>query len=147
MTLTVRPLGVGDRPAWLNLWKAYLGFHDNNVPDEISRIAFDRLLDPNRPQQSGLFALKDGRAVGFAHYIFHPHCRHIEDVCYLQDLFTDHACRGQGIGRALVEGVYEAADSAGAPSVYWITQDSNESARALYDRVGELTPFIKYRRR
>ena len=50
------------------------------------------------------------------------------------------------VGRALVKGVYEAADRVGAPSVYWITRDSNEIARALFDRVGELTPFIKYRR-
>lgn len=50
---------------------------------------------------------------GFAHYIFHAHCRYIEDVCYLQDLYTDPAYRGQGIGRALVQGVYEEADNVG----------------------------------
>ncbi|MDE0097823.1 MAG: GNAT family N-acetyltransferase [Gammaproteobacteria bacterium] len=146
MTLTIRPPAAADRLSWYRLWNAYLEFHDNSLPDEISRITFDRLLDPDRPQQCGLLALEDGQAVGLAHYIFHPHCRHVEDVCYLQDLFTDPAYRGQGVGRALVKGVYEAADRVGAPSVYWITRDSNEIARALFDRVGELTPFIKYRR-
>lgn len=52
----------------------------------------------------------------------------------------------RGVGRALIEAVYEAADERGAPSVYWLTQDFNETARVLYDRVANLTPFIKYQR-
>jgi GNAT superfamily N-acetyltransferase len=67
-------------------------------------------------------------------------------VCYLQDLYAKEAVRGQGIGRALIEAVYGAADANGTPSVYWMTQDFNENARLLYDRIGTLTPFIKYSR-
>ncbi|MDD9921010.1 MAG: GNAT family N-acetyltransferase, partial [Boseongicola sp.] len=58
----------------------------------------------------------------------------------------DPDVRGQGIGRALIEAVYSAADDAGAPAVYWLTQDFNAEARKLYDRIGTLTPFIKYAR-
>ena len=47
-----------------------------------------------------------------------------------------------GVGRALIEAVY----AAGAPSVYWTTQDYNHTARQLYDRIGQLTLFIKYQR-
>ena len=54
--------------------------------------------------------------------------------------------RGTGAGRALIEGVYAAADENGSPDVYWLTQDFNEAGRRLYDRVGTLTPFIKYAR-
>ncbi len=54
--------------------------------------------------------------------------------------------RGQGIGRALIEAVYAAADAAGKPSVYWMTQEFNYPGRMLYDRVGVKTPFIKYSR-
>jgi len=46
----------------------------------------------------------------------------------------------------LIEAVYKAADDAGAPSVYWMTQEFNTNARKLYDRIGQLTPFIKYQR-
>jgi len=28
--------------------------------------------------------------------------------------------------------------------VYWLTQDFNEDGRRLYDKVANLTPFIKY---
>ncbi|NNF92000.1 MAG: GNAT family N-acetyltransferase, partial [Boseongicola sp.] len=86
------------------------------------------------------------RPVGLAHYLFHRHGWSVADVCYLQDLYADPEVRGQGIGRALIEDVYAKADAAGAPSVYWLTQDFNTQARRLYDRIGEVTPFIKYKR-
>ena len=96
--------------------------------------------------QNALFAELDGAAVGIVHYIYHAHNWRAENVCYLQDLYAKEAVRGQGIGRALIEAVYAAADANGTPSVYWMTQDFNENARLLYDRIGTLTPFIKYSR-
>ena len=70
----------------------------------------------------------------------------ITNRCYLEDLFVSPDARGLGAGRALIEAVYAAADAAGADQVYWLTAHSNETARKLYDRVGRLTPFVKYRR-
>jgi len=96
--------------------------------------------------QNGLVAELDNIAIGIVHYIYHPHNWRAEDVCYLQDLFIDPHVRGQGIGRALIEAVYAAADANGTPSVYWMTQNFNTNARQLYDRIGKLTPFIKYSR-
>ncbi len=146
MSLTIRPLTADDESDWRRLWTAYLAFYESSVSEEVYRSTFARLLDPARPKQNGLIALTDGQAAGLVHYIFHPHNWRIEDVCYLQDLYTDPAFRGTGVGRALIEAVYGAADERGAPSVYWLTQDFNETARVLYDRVANLTPFIKYQR-
>lgn len=146
MTLTIRPITAADESDWRRLWTAYLEFYESGVPEEVYRTTFARLLDPARPQQNGLLAHRDGQAAGLVHYIFHPHNWRLEDVCYLQDLYTAPAFRGGGVGRALIEAVYAAADERGAPSVYWLTQDFNETARVLYDRVANLTPFIKYQR-
>ena len=82
--------------------------------------------------------------MGLVHYIFHSHGWRLEQVTYLQDLYVAPEARGTGAGRALIEAVYAAADAAGAPNVYWLTQGSNTTARLLYDRVGRLTPFVKY---
>jgi GNAT superfamily N-acetyltransferase len=84
--------------------------------------------------------------VGLAHYIFHRHGWQIADVTYLQDLYVTPDTRGTGAGRALIEAVYAAADTAGRPNVYWLTQEFNTTARRLYDRIGTATPFIKYKR-
>lgn len=106
---------------------------------------FARLLDPARPQHA-LLAEADGKVVGLVHYLYHAHNWRIEDVCYLQDLYVDADSRGTGAGRALIEAVYRAADANGTPTVYWMTQDINATARQLYDRIAKVTPFIKYQR-
>ena len=82
--------------------------------------------------------------MGLVHYIFHRHGWRLEEVTYLQDLYVAPEARGTGMGRALIEAVFAAADAAGRPHVYWLTQSFNSTARQLYDRIGEATPFVKY---
>ena len=148
-TLEIRPLERGDEAEWRRLWTAYLEFYESSVPEEVYASSFERMLAGNggAPNEfRGLIALIGGKPVGLVHYLFHRHGWKIENVCYLQDLYADPEVRGKGIGRALIEAVYAAADAEGCPHVYWLTQDFNETARKLYDRIGNLTPFIKYAR-
>lgn len=144
--LTIRPLTPEDRAQWEPLWRGYLTFYETELPQEIYDTTFARLTDPAHSERAALVAEKDGVLIGLVHYIFHAHNWHIEDVCYLQDLFVSDAARGTGAGRALIEGVYKVADDNGTPTVYWTTQEDNTTARQLYDRIGKLTPFIKYTR-
>lgn len=109
-------------------------------------MTFNRLLDDDIQDLCGLIAEVNGKPVGLVHFLYHRHCWRVENVCYLQDLYADPAVRGQGIGRKLIEAVYAAADVAGAPAVYWMTQEDNAVGRRLYDRVGKVTNFIKYQR-
>ena len=146
MTCNIRPLTQDDALEWRRLWMAYLAFYDSAVDDDVYASTFSRLLGDDPQDFNGLIAELDGKAVGLTHYLFHRHAWKIENVCYLQDLYADKAVRGQGVGRALIEAVYAAADAAGAPSVYWSTQEFNTTARQLYDRIGQKTPFIKYSR-
>jgi GNAT superfamily N-acetyltransferase len=146
-SVLVRPLRASDRQEWARLWKAYLAYYETSRPAEIYDIYFARLLGEDPRDYSGLIAEVNGRPVGLAHYLFHRHGWSVENTCYLQDLYTDPDVRGRGVGRALIEAVYAAADTAGAPSVYWLTQDFNTTARRLYDRIGLKTPFIKYIRK
>ena len=145
--IRVRPLEAADEQDWRRLWTGYLEFYESSVSEEVYTTTFARLLDPERDHQQALLAVDaDGAAVGLVHYIVHTHNWRVEDVVYLQDLFVDPDRRGQSIGRALIEAVYAAADERGTPSVYWLTQEFNEPGRRLYDRVAQLTPFIKYQR-
>lgn len=146
MPLSIRPLTEDDRYQWQPLWTEYLTFYESELPQEIYDVTFARLTNPEAKERGALVADLDGTLIGLVHYIFHAHNWHIEDVCYLQDLYVSAEARGTGAGRALIEGVYAVADSAGTPNVYWTTQHFNETARKLYDRIGELTPFIKYKR-
>lgn len=140
----IHPLTPDDQDDWRRLWTAYLAFYQTEKPPEIYAATWARLISPDHPDQIGLIARADGRAVGLVHAIFHPSNWTLTDVCYLQDLYADPDMRGQGIGRALIAAVYDAADARGAASVYWLTQENNAKARRLYDRVARVTPFIRY---
>ncbi|WP_368188315.1 N-acetyltransferase family protein [Aestuariibius sp. HNIBRBA575] len=146
MPVEIRPLSVLDKAQWQDLWTAYLGFYGTNVSAEIYETTFDRLLGDDPRDFSCLVAVANDQLVGLTHYLFHRHAWKTEDVCYLQDLYATPETRGTGVGRALIEAVYAAADQHGTSSVYWLTQSDNTNARQLYDRIGELTPFLKYQR-
>ncbi len=144
--LRVRPLQASDKAEWSRLWSAYLAFYETSRPADLHDLYFERLLGDDPRDYSGLIAEVDAKPAGLAHYLFHRHGWSEADVCYLQDLYADPAHRGHGVGRALIEAVYAAADAASADQVYWLTQDFNATARRLYDRIGKVTPFIKYNR-
>ncbi len=93
-----------------------------------------------------LVAESEGRLLGLAHYLFHRSMIAVEPICYLQDLFTAAQLRGQGIGGALIERVYEEARRAGSSRIYWHTHETNTTAQSLYDRVAEKSGFIVYRK-
>jgi len=142
--MRIRPIEAGDEPVWRLLWRDYLAFYETTLPEAVYAASFARLTDPAVRDYNGLLALQEGAPVGLAHYIFHRHGWQVADVCYLQDLYVTPEARGTGAARALVEAVYAEADAAGAPNVYWLTQEFNATARRLYDRIGNATPFVKY---
>jgi GNAT superfamily N-acetyltransferase len=144
--LVIRPLEEEDRDDWARLWAGYLKFYETSVKPEVYESTFARLLGDDPRDFNCFVAELDGRLVGLTHYLFHRHAWRIEEVCYLQDLYADPKVRGTGIGRALIEAVYAAADRHGAPAVYWLTQDFNTTARQLYDRIAKVSPFIRYNR-
>jgi GNAT superfamily N-acetyltransferase len=146
MPVTIRPLGPLDFGAWRGLWTGYLTFYRTELPDEVYAATWERLLGDAYFDPRGLIAEQDGEPVGLVHYLFQRHGWRVENVTYLQDLFVKPEVRGRGVGRALIESVYAAADDAGCPSVYWTTEQDNDLARRLYDRVASVTKFIKYQR-
>ena len=140
----IRQILPADKPEWRRLWTAYLEFYGSTVSEEVYETTFQRLFEEDPWMPRCFLAVQDERPVGLVHYFYHTHCWRVERVCYLQDLFADPDVRGQGIGRKLIEAVYAQAKADGAPSVYWMTQEHNVQARKLYDRIGTVTPFIKY---
>ena len=141
----VRSVAPGDLAQWEPLWQGYNTFYKRTVAPEITRMTWSRFFDAYEPMHA-LVAGKDRRLVGLVHYIFHRNTAMLGPVCYLQDLFTAEAERGQGIGRALIEAVYERARAAGSPRVYWNTHETNETAMKLYDKVAERSGFVVYRK-
>lgn len=142
--ITVKPLDPADHAAWRQLWTAYLAFYETSVAETVYDTTWARLFADGEFEPRGLLAMLDGKPVGLVHYLFHRSCWSIEGNCYLQDLFSDPAARGKGVGAALIEAVREAAGKRGVTNVYWMTHETNATARRLYDRVARRTAFIEY---
>jgi GNAT superfamily N-acetyltransferase len=141
MPVRVAALAAADYPRWLILAREYKAFYQAEVSNEEYERAWKRLLGNERVW--GLGAHLDGQLVGIAHYLFHTGTWN-DEVCYLQDLFVDPAVRGRGIARALIAAVAKAALARGAEKLYWLTQEHNATARALYDKVAKYNHFIRY---
>ena len=141
----VRSVTPPERDAWEPLWKGYLAFYKATIPDEATDTTWKRLHDPAEPMFL-LGAYVDGKLLGIVHYILHRSTWTIGPYCYLQDLFTAEEARGMGLGRALIEAVYDKARAAGVSRVYWLTHERNETARGLYDKVADNAGFIQYRK-
>ncbi len=144
--MKIRIASHEDREAWNPLWKGYQGYYEVDL-SETTDNTWQRLMEPPADGPHCLVCEDDeARLIGFTTYVFHAHTWQPEPRCYLIDLFTTPECRGKGIGRSLIEAVFDKADEHGCAQVYWLTQDFNEAGRRLYDRVAKLTPFIKYQR-
>jgi GNAT superfamily N-acetyltransferase len=143
--MLIRALTNEDRQAWDSLWKGYQAFYRVSISSDVSDLTFERLMDANEPMHCAL-VLEEGEAVGFVHFIYHRSTWTSGDYCYLQDLFVAEGQRGHGLGRKLIEHVYEAARSAGASRVHWLTHETNTGAMVLYDRIADRSGFLQYRK-
>ncbi len=147
MTATVRPLMPPDATRWLVLFRGYIDFYRANVEDEVIAATWCRLMTRAEGNPIGLVSEgQDGSPVGLAHVLFHRSTWSPTWYCYLEDLFVDPAHRGQGHARALIAAVYSEADRRQCTRTYWVTQERNATARALYDRVATKSEFVQYRR-
>jgi GNAT superfamily N-acetyltransferase len=147
LPVRIRNIHPSDYEGWMPLWAGYNAFYGRSgataLAAEITRCTWERFFSPGEPVHA-VVAEESSRIVGLAHYLFHRSTTRLHDVCYLQDLYTAEDCRGRGIGRQLIESVYEAARHAGCSRVYWQTQSTNAAGRALYDKVAEHRGFIVY---
>ena len=144
--LTVRGVTRGDFAEWEPLWRGYNRFYGRDqFPAEITRMTWSRFFDAYEPVHA-LVAQRAGRLVGLVHYLFHRSTIQIEPSCYLQDLYTDETARNQGVGRMLIEAVYQQARNSGAHRVYWLTHEGNVTAIRLYDQMAQRSGFIVYRK-
>jgi GNAT superfamily N-acetyltransferase len=132
-----------DEAAWRRLWAGYNAFYETEVGVDITARTWARILDPSVPM-IGRIARRGGEPVGFSISILHEGTWVSAPVCYLEDLFVDPACRGGGIGRALIADLVRLGKERGWSRLYWHTRQDNP-ARRLYDSFVAADDFVRYR--
>ncbi|WP_025651066.1 MULTISPECIES: GNAT family N-acetyltransferase [unclassified Psychrobacter] len=145
-SIKIIPLSKADYDAWLKLWQGYLIFYETRLPPSTTEKTWRNLLDSNMPIY-GFGAWVDETLVGITHVVLHPNTWNTTECCYLEDLYVSESARGQGIGRALIEQVYDFADKQHCNRVYWTTQEGNTTARKLYDAIATQTDMVQYRKK
>ncbi|MFJ5924161.1 GNAT family N-acetyltransferase [Kitasatospora sp. NPDC092948] len=142
-TPTVRPLAATDEARWRELFRQYREFYRLEESEEVVSRVWAWLTDPGH-ECDAFVAEADGAVVGFAHHRPVPSSYTGTTGIFLDDLFTDPAVRGRGVGRALVERLRELAAAEGRSFVQWVTAEDNRQAQALYDTLAERTTWVTY---
>ena len=143
--MEVRPPTLDDEADWRRLWTEYLDFYEAKVSEEVYAETWKRLHMPGEFEPKCLLAVTHTKPMGLVHYMYHRTTWTVANNCYLQDLYVNPERRGTGLGRVLIEAVKRMADENGVTNVYWLTHESNATARQLYDRIGKNTGFLRYR--
>ena len=144
MTLSVRTLQSGDRPAWERLYQAYADFYNVAQTAAMRATVWGWIHDP-ACEVEGLVAIDDaGRVVGITHFRAYPRPLSASAGGFLDDLFVDPDARGSGAAQALIAGVEAIGRARGWSIIRWITAADNRRARAVYDRLAVATPWVTY---
>ncbi|CCH41486.1 N-acetyltransferase HPA3 [Wickerhamomyces ciferrii] len=137
MSFAIHPVTKEDEEEWTRLFKLYLVFYKATVSDEIIKSTFQRALDPEIKLWAALaFSNETQKPIGLVNYFSHIQTWDIKDKILLNDLYVDEDARVKGVGRGLIEYVYNHADELGTPEVYWNTDKTNHRAQLLYTKVG-----------
>ena len=144
MTVTIRAIEEKDKNQWLNLWAGYLEFYKSTISIVQTELTWKRLIN-NELKMFGFVAENEEGVIGFTHCLFRPSTWTETDYCYLEDLFVDPLIRGKGVGRALMDKVFELAREKKSKRVYWTTQEFNKTARVLYDSITPVSEYVQYR--
>lgn len=133
-----------DVDAVVDLFRQYLRFYDQEVPDAEARafltarrsagdsVLLVAVLDPDGGEPEATAA----GVVGFAQSYPTWSSVSLSQSWVLNDLFVSPAARGTGAGRALVQDMCRRAKEAGAIRVSLATAWDNVAAQGLYESEG-----------
>ncbi len=125
------------------MWDEYCAFYEVRVPEMVTQTTWQRILDSKSPV-CGIIAAHDGKALGFANYVLHPHTWSEKTLCYLEDLYVRPETRSRGVGHGLIAHLIALGRERDWGRVYWHTQANNAVARRLYDRFKAADDYVRY---
>ncbi len=143
--MIVRDAVADDRAGWERLWAGYLAHYGVEVPAAIREHTWARCLDPVSTITMRVVPGVHGPIEGFAIHVLHPSTWATGESCYLEDLFVAEHARGRGVARALIDDLIAQGRAKGWSHVYWVTEEENARARALYDSYAPADGYVRYR--
>jgi len=143
MNVSIRQLSQADKSAWLDLYHSYLEFYETEPEELATELLWNRIIK-EVPEIHALLVELDGMVVGTAHFHYQLSTWTQTFTCYLEDLYVSEEVRGKGLATALIEEVKRLALEHKCSELFWITKESNQIARKLYDKIASQSEFVRY---
>ena len=134
----IREIQLKDKEQWEKLYRGYAHFYKVEMNDKILATVWEWLNDINH-ELKGIGYEVDGKIVGLAHYRKLLSPLKGKYIGYLDDIFVDPECRGQKIGKKLLNKIKEISKVNNWNLVRWQTDEDNLTAKKLYDKVATKT--------
>jgi len=144
VNITIRSLSINERAQWESLFEQYADFYKVTTPPNCKDRVWDWIFDSDESFWCDLALNDQGQAIGFVQYQLMHRSLSGAKVCYLSDLFVNPQQRKSGTGRALIDHVMGFAKQRGIENVRWLTQDSNATAKSLYETYVAQSEFVLY---
>jgi GNAT superfamily N-acetyltransferase len=134
----IRPIALGDVQLLAALAEDMDRFYGagKTEPLEIRLQQIREALFGDMPAAYTLLALDDEEAVGFAAYSFLWPAVGLTRSLYLKELFVTPTRHRTGVGRQLMESLFETARKHGCSRVEWTADQDNPGAQAFYKEIG-----------
>jgi GNAT superfamily N-acetyltransferase len=134
----VRPAISDDIDAIADLAEEMDRFYGANAfePREVRRRQIRDALFGDPPAAYALLATDGGAAIGFAAYSFLWPAVGLTRSLYLKELYVSQGRRRGGVGRQIMESLFEVARKHDCSRVEWTTDLDNPGAQAFYKTFG-----------
>ena len=117
----------------LPLIRAYQEFYRVKEISDDKNMEFFSQFGETNPAGCQFIYRASGKVIGFATVYFSFASTIPAKVAVLNDLYTLPDCRGNGVGRKLIEHCRIYAANNGAARLQWVTAPENEQAQKLYE--------------
>lgn len=105
-------------------------------PLELRVRQIDEALFSIHPSAYALLAWDDGQLAGFASYSYLWPAAGLTRSLYLKELYVIETVRRKGIGKLLMQRLYDIATEYGCSRVEWTTDRDNPDAQRFYAELG-----------
>ncbi len=133
--LIIRQAKVGDGEALYRMICELAVFEEGQDKVTMTAEQLDRDLTVDQPLFIAYIAETEGKVVGFVNFSV-GYSSWVGPRINLDDLYVKPPYRHQGIGRVLLDRVFQHAKSQGIKWVEWRALDWNKPAAGFYHRIG-----------
>ena len=132
----IREARESELPAIEELLKELVEAVDSREGIDLRRVGANCLALNRAPGSHVLVARPEARVVGFINFTLRSTVLHAKPSGSIDELVVTGDCRGQGIGRRLVEAAVEKCRELGCSEIEVSTEKANRKAREFYKRLG-----------